>query len=158
MPAGYGAVSLELPTPRGARSVNKPAVAVSALLAVCGAALLVGSGLSSSAHRRNEAVLLQAARMNMVPLSQTQMLCEGHFLDTATGIPDGTYSTLSHPAELEGYSEPLPADMRAKIDAEVYGSMVHTTVTTHPHTTSHTDAAFDLVSDVLDSYAASVLI
>jgi hypothetical protein len=39
MPAGYGAVSLELPTPRGARSVNKPAVAVSALLAVCGAAL-----------------------------------------------------------------------------------------------------------------------
>jgi hypothetical protein len=30
------------------------------------------------------------------------MLCEGHFLDTATGIPEEEYSTLSHPGMLEG--------------------------------------------------------
>ena len=55
--------------------------------------------------------------------AQRQMLCEGHFLDTATGIPEGAYSTLSHPGELQGYAEPLPAEMRAAIDAQVFAGM-----------------------------------
>lgn len=93
-------------------------------------ALLAASGLVSlsvvlavASHMRalNAPVAL---RINMVPLSQSQMLCEGHFLDTATGIPEGTYSTLHHPGEMEGYREPLPPEMRAAIDAEIYGSMV----------------------------------
>jgi len=37
-------------------------------------------------------------------------LCEGHFLDTATGIPETDYSTLSHPASMQGW---MPARMIA---------------------------------------------
>ena len=128
--AVYGAITLPagpVLVPRARRSLG---VAAAGLLAVMGAAaaLLVVASLPEKSHR----VLLQrAARINMVPLSQSQMLCEGHFLDTATGIPEGTYTTLSHPGELEGYNEPLPPEMRAAIDAEVYGAMVCSTCLNH---------------------------
>ena len=107
------------------------AVSVSLLLACCGLAMLALSGLGSEAHSR-QALLMQARRMNMVPLSQTEMLCEGHFIDTATGVPDVPFSTLHHPAELPGYVEPLPPDMRAAIDAKVYSDLVSASAESSP--------------------------
>ena len=125
MAAHYGAVALPVGgLPAARRRTGRLAAAAAALL-VAGASVcaLLAAALPGPSGRR-AALLQRAARMNMVPLAQSQMLCEGHFLDTATGIPEGTYSTLHHPGELEGYAEPLPAEMRAAIDAEVYGAMV----------------------------------
>lgn len=104
---------------------------VSFLLASCGLALLVLSGLGSEAHSQ-QALLMQAQQMNMVPLSQTQMLCEGHFIDTATGVPETPFTTLHHPGELPGYVEPLPPDMRAAIDAKVYSDLVSVSAQSSP--------------------------
>jgi len=78
---GYGAIS---PTVQRPRSAARAPTAV-ALLAI-GVCVCVGVALAPQA--RHAALLQRAARMNIVPLSQTQMLCEGHFLDTATGIPE----------------------------------------------------------------------
>ena len=45
------------------------------------------------------------------------MLCEGHFLDTATGIPEEDFGVLSNPInQIKGYKEPLPPEMRQAID------------------------------------------
>jgi len=79
---GYGAIS---PTVQRLRPAARAPTAV-ALLAI-GVCVCVVVALAPQA-RRHAALLQRAARMNMVPLSQTQMLCEGHFLDTATGIPE----------------------------------------------------------------------
>ena len=125
----YGAIPNTGPLQR-ARSMNM-AASVSVLLASCGLALLVLSGLGSEAHSQ-QALLMQAQRMNMVPLSQTQMLCEGHFIDTATGVPESPFSTLHHPGELPGYVEPLPPDMRAAIDAKVYSDLVSVSAESSP--------------------------
>jgi hypothetical protein len=119
--AAYGAISLPAEQPPG-RSGFRPgrrALAAAAGLAALSAVLAVASQLQL--QQTTAGALMQ---MNMVPMSQSQMLCEGHFLDTATGIPEGTFSTLHHPGEMEGYQEPLPPEMRAAIDAEIYGSMV----------------------------------
>ncbi len=124
--AAYGAISLPVALPPRRRGVRlgRGALAAAAGLAAISAVLAVASHLR---WRATAGVLMpRGAQINMVPLSQSQMLCEGHFLDTATGIPEGTYSTLHHPGEMEGYQEPLPPEMRAAIDAEIYGSMVST--------------------------------
>ena len=124
--AAYGAISLPV-AQRPQRRRTAYSVRSGLLAAAAGLASVAGIlALASQLRAPNAAaVALQGAmRMNMVPISQSQMLCEGHFLDTATGIPEGTYSTLHHPGEMEGYHEPLPPEMRAEIDAEIYGSMV----------------------------------
>ena len=64
--------------------------------------------------RPSGAVMLN--RMQVQP-ARVQMLCEGHFLDTATGVPEHSFSTPSHPGTLEGYEEPLPREIRAEIDS-----------------------------------------
>jgi hypothetical protein len=125
----YGAISTAGPLQR-ASSMNIAAT-VSLLLASCGLALLVLSGLGREAHSQ-QALLMQAQQMNMVPLSQTQMLCEGHFIDTATGVPDTPFTTLHHPGELPGYVEPLPPDIRAAIDAKVYSDLVSASAESSP--------------------------
>jgi hypothetical protein len=118
--AAYGAIALP-ETEQRRRSGRLVAVAA-ALVAASSAALLA---VSLPGVGRAQLLQMQAeVRMNMVPLERSQMLCEGHFLDTATGIPEGTYSTLHHPGELEGYAEPLPPEMRAAIDQRIYGAMV----------------------------------
>lgn len=40
--------------------------------------------------------------------AKMMVLCEGHFLDTATGIPETDYSTLSHPDTLPGDPPAIP--------------------------------------------------
>jgi hypothetical protein len=121
MAAAYGAITPVAPVRR--RRTQGLLVAIAAAIS-CALLIQLGSEMVQN-DRRPLLLLKQAARMNMIPLDQSQMLCEGHFLDTATGIPEGAFSTLSHPGELEGYAEPLPPEMRAAIDTEVYGSMVH---------------------------------
>merc|ERR1712216_109172 len=119
MAAAYGAITPVAPVRR--RRTQGLLVAIAAAIS-CALLIQLGSEMVQN-DRRPLLLLKQAARMNMIPLDQSQMLCEGHFLDTATGIPEGAFSTLSHPGELEGYAEPLPPEMRAAIDTEVYGSM-----------------------------------
>ena len=118
----YGAIELPVVGEREPRRrPGRLLAAAAALVAASSAALLA---ISLPGVGRAQLLQMQAARMNMVPLERSQMLCEGHFLDTATGIPEGTYSTLHHPGELEGYAEPLPPEMRAAIDQRIYGAMV----------------------------------
>ncbi len=47
-------------------------------------------------------VLMASTAMRRARQGRIMMLCEGHFLDTATGIPEEDYSTLSHPGMLQG--------------------------------------------------------
>ena len=118
----YGAIELPVVGEREPRRrPGRLLAAAAALVAASSAALLA---ISLPGVGRAQLLQMQAARMNMVPLERSQMLCEGHFLDTATGIPEGTYSTLHHPGELEGYAEPLPPEMRKAIDQRIYGAMV----------------------------------
>lgn len=131
--SGYGAIAQVARPPAHARTAGRTAVAAASLLVVAGVAMLSVTALANSALSRHSTLLQRAAHMNMVPLSQTQMLCEGHFLDTATGIPEVPYSTLHHPAELPGFQEPLPPNMRAAIDQEYYGAMVSPTYSTGCH-------------------------
>lgn len=119
---GYGAIETRVGETELRRRPRRIVAVAAALVAASSAALLA---VSLTGVGRAQLLQMQAvARMNMVPLGRSQMLCEGHFLDTATGIPEGTYSTLHHPGELEGYAEPLPAEMRAAIDTRIYGAMV----------------------------------
>jgi hypothetical protein len=65
------------------------------------ALVCVGSyrGFSQGA---SPSVLLASTAMKRARQGRIMMLCEGHFLDTATGIPEEDYSTLSHPGMLQG--------------------------------------------------------
>lgn len=43
----------------------------------------------------------EQALMQLAPAT-FQLLCEGHFIDTATGIPEEPYSSPSHPKQMPG--------------------------------------------------------
>jgi len=49
--------------------------------------------------------LYAQALMQLAPAT-FQLLCEGHFIDTATGIPEEPYSSPSHPEQMPGYAAP----------------------------------------------------
>mmetsp|Transcript_23119 Transcript_23119/g.36173 ORF Transcript_23119/g.36173 Transcript_23119/m.36173 type:complete len:181 (-) Transcript_23119:44-586(-) len=87
------------------------------------AVMAIGMLLFLAAQTGEPRPATKLAQLN-IP-ARTMVLCEGHFLDTATGIPEEDYSVLSNPYQLEGYKEPLPADMRQAIDEKYAPDPAH---------------------------------
>lgn len=96
-------------------------VRMASVLAVAAITMLIVLAAQLGGSPRSQRTALEVRNKNAAKMT---LLCEGHFLDTATGIPETSYSTLSHPDELEGYKEPLPEDIRAQIDAKYYDNLV----------------------------------
>eukprot|EP00961_Rhodomonas_salina_P100152 1346911-Rhodomonas_salina.2 len=94
---------------------------MASVLAVAAITMLIVLAAQLGGSPRSQRTALEVRNKNAAKMT---LLCEGHFLDTATGIPETSYSTLSHPDELEGYKEPLPEDIRAQIDAKYYDNLV----------------------------------
>mmetsp|Transcript_130851 Transcript_130851/g.194968 ORF Transcript_130851/g.194968 Transcript_130851/m.194968 type:complete len:145 (+) Transcript_130851:1-435(+) len=93
---------------------------MASVLAVAAITMLIVLAAQLGGSPRSQRTALEVRNKNAAKMT---LLCEGHFLDTATGIPETSYSTLSHPDELEGYKEPLPEDIRAQIDAKYYDNL-----------------------------------